>query len=99
MYSLPWPLISLLSLVTYVQCVTLFVYPGNLADGTDQLDPANNQRYDIGQSIPVKWRTDLTSLSLGVSQILPNGSEIQYMLDCRCNVYDVLVEMCLIEIS
>ncbi|GKU04178.1 hypothetical protein FLAG1_06810 [Fusarium langsethiae] len=81
MYSLTRSLISFLSLVTYVQCVTLFVYPGNLPDGTNQPDPANNQRYSIGQSIPVKWRTDLTSLSLGVSQILPNGSEIQYMLD------------------
>ncbi|RGP61478.1 crumbs protein 3 [Fusarium sporotrichioides] len=82
MCSLTRSLISFLSLVTYVQCVTLFVYPGNLPDGTNQPDPANNQRYSIGQSIPVKWRTDLTSLSLGVSQILPNGSEIQFMLDC-----------------
>ncbi|KAL6916094.1 hypothetical protein ACHAPO_006391 [Fusarium lateritium] len=81
MYSLPQTLISLLSLVTYAQCVTLFVYPGNLPDGTNQPDPSNNQRYTAGQSIPVKWRTDLTSLSLGVAQILPNGSDIQYMLN------------------
>ncbi|KAG8673185.1 hypothetical protein FPOAC2_06617 [Fusarium poae] len=81
MYSLPRTLISLLSLVTYSQCVTLFVYPGNLPDGTNQPDPSNNQRYTVGQSIPVKWRTDLTSLSLGVAQILPNGTDIQYMLD------------------
>jgi hypothetical protein len=91
MNSLLRPLISLLSFVTYVQCVTLFVYPGNLPDGTNQPNPANNQRYSTGQSIPVKWRTDLTSLSLGVSQILSNGSEISYMIDCEWNICDALL--------
>ncbi|KAJ4007245.1 hypothetical protein NW752_007775 [Fusarium irregulare] len=78
MRSLLRPLVSLLSFVTYVQCVTLFVYPGNL-DETASAD--NNQVYKVGDSINVKWRTDVTSLSLGVSQILANGSELVYMLD------------------
>jgi hypothetical protein len=78
MRSLLRPLVSLLSFVTYVQCVTLFVYPGNL-DETANAD--NNQVYKVGDSINVKWRTDVTSLSLGVSQILANGSELIYMID------------------
>ena len=80
MRSLLRPLVSLLSFVTYVQCVTLFVYPGNL-DETASAN--NNQVYKVGDSINVKWRTDVTSLSLGVSQILANGSELVYMIDCE----------------
>ncbi|KAJ4127119.1 hypothetical protein NW768_008744 [Fusarium equiseti] len=80
MRSLLRPLVSLLSFVTYVQCVTLFVYPGNL---DETASAGNNQVYKVGDSINVKWRTDATSLSLGVSQILSNGSELTYMIDSR----------------
>jgi hypothetical protein len=89
MRSLLRPLVSLLSFVTYVQAVTLFVYPGNL-DETANAD--NNQVYKVGDSINVKWRTDVTSLSLGVSQILANGSELIYMIDCEYRDYNVLPE-------
>ncbi|RGP70876.1 hypothetical protein FLONG3_7332 [Fusarium longipes] len=91
MHSLSQPLVSLLSFVTYVQCVTFFLYPGNLPDTAKPPNLDNNQRYNIGQSIPVKWRTDLTSLSLGVSQVLSNGTEILYMIECECSICHALL--------
>ncbi|KAF5677023.1 crumbs 3 [Fusarium heterosporum] len=72
------PLVSLFSFLVHVQCESYFILPATY-DDSDNVD--NNPRYKIGDSIKIKWVTDLSYTTITAVQYLLNDTQRHYAIE------------------